>query len=315
MNTASQNDATHTTSKFCVQDYIPDWANQFYQAKKVEGISAFTLTFYKQQLGHFLRYCEAQVITRVNEITPNIIRQFMLWHEETGHNPGGLHAAFRVLRTFLIWYDNEVEPDGWRNPIHKVKAPKLSQEPLEPADLDDVAALINVCRGSKFLDVRDKALLMFLLDTGARAREVSKIDMDDVDLVSGQVLIRQGKGRKPRLVFLGKTSRKALRTYVKARVDTSSALWVNSEGERLCYGGMRGVVVRRANQAGINAPSLHSFRRAFAINMLRAEVDLVTIARLLGHSSLKTLERYLKQLPDDLRVAHAKGSPVDRKMG
>ena len=120
MNIASQNDPTHTTSKLCVQDYIPDWANQFYQAKKVEGISAFTLTFYKQQLGHFLRYCEAQVITRVDEITPNIIRQFMLWHEETGHNPGGLHAAFKVLRTFLIWYDNEVEPDGWRNPIHKV---------------------------------------------------------------------------------------------------------------------------------------------------------------------------------------------------
>jgi len=45
MNSASQNDPTHTTSQLCVQDYIPEWANQFYQAKKVEGISAFTLTF------------------------------------------------------------------------------------------------------------------------------------------------------------------------------------------------------------------------------------------------------------------------------
>jgi hypothetical protein len=47
------------------------------------------------------------------EITPRVIRQFLLWHGETGHTPGGLHAAFRVLRTFLLGYENEAEPEDW----------------------------------------------------------------------------------------------------------------------------------------------------------------------------------------------------------
>lgn len=315
MKTTATNVPVNTISKItCSKEDICYWVDQFHQAKSVEGLSDYTMIFYRQQLNHFLRYCKTHNLLLVGDITPNVVRRFMLWHEETGHNPGGLHAAFRVLRTFLLWYENEAEPDDWRNPVRKVKAPKLAQEPLEPADLSTVSRMIDTCSSGDFLDLRDKALMYFLLDTGARAREVIRVDLDDVDLVSGQVLIRCGKGRKPRPVFLGKISRKALKAYLKSIVSTPGALWVTVGGERLSYAGLRKIVVRRAYQAGVNAPSLHSFRRAFAISMLRAGVDLVTIARLMGHSSLKTLERYLKQLPDDLKTAHATGSPVDRKM-
>jgi site-specific recombinase XerC len=80
----------HTLSVNLFEDFIPDWANQFYQAKKSEGVSSYTLTFYKQQLIHFIRFCDGQLITKINEITPNIIRQFLLFHQETGHNPSSL---------------------------------------------------------------------------------------------------------------------------------------------------------------------------------------------------------------------------------
>ncbi len=164
-----------------------------------------------------MRYCEAQVITQIGEITPNIIRLYLLWHEETGHNPGGLHAAFRVLRTFLLWYENEVEPEGWKNPIRKVKAPKLAEEPLEPVEIKDVIAMAETCTAGSFLDYRDRAILLFLLDTGARARELLKINLEDINLINGAILIREGKGRKPRTVFLGRISRKAVRVYLKNR--------------------------------------------------------------------------------------------------
>lgn len=95
-------------------------------------------------LGHF------------DEITPN---QYLLWHAETGHNPGGLHAAFRVLRTFLLWYECEAEPDAWTNPIHKVKAPKLTIQPLLPVEVEDVSLLVKACNSGSFLEYRDKALV------------------------------------------------------------------------------------------------------------------------------------------------------------
>lgn len=311
MSASNHPKVTHTTNKNIFQDYLVDWANQFYQSKKVEGVSSYTLIFYKQQLGHFLKYCDGQVIKRCEEITPNVIRQFLLWHEETGHNPGGLHAAFRVLRTFLLWYESEVEPEDWNNPIHKVKAPKIPTLPLQPVVLEDVSILLKTCNSNSFLDYRDKALLMFLLDTGARAREVLQIDIKDVDPYTGEILIQRGKGRKPRTVFLGRASRKSLRNYLKHRLDDNPSLWINDEGECLEYGGLRGILVRRANQAGINAPTLHSFRRAFAINMLRAGVDVFSLQKLMGHADLQVLRRYLAQTTEDIAQAHRIGSPVD----
>jgi site-specific recombinase XerD len=69
--------------------------------------------------------------------------------------------------------------------------------------------------------------------------------------------------------------------------------------------------VRRANQAAIKAPTLHSFRRAFASNMLRAGVDVFSLQKLMGHADLQVLRRYLAQTTDDIAQAHRIGSPVD----
>jgi integrase/recombinase XerD len=72
------------------------------------------------------------------------------------------------------------------------------------------------------------------------------------------------------------------------------------------------VVRRRALKAGLDKePSLHSFRRAFAIGALRGGVDLMSLQRLLGHADLSVIRRYLAQTEDDLQAAHRKGSPVD----
>jgi site-specific recombinase XerD len=307
----NQDNSTHTIIENIIRYNLLEWANQFYQSKKIEGVSGFTLTFYKQQLGHFLRYCESQLITSLEEITPNVIRQFLLWHQETGHNPGGLHATFRTLRVFLLWYESEAEPEGWKNPIRKVKAPKVLYEPLSPVDPEDVIALLKTCKTNSFLDYRDRALIMFLLDTGARAREVLGINIQDTNLITGEILIHHGKGGKSRTVFIGKTSRKSVRAYLKHRLDDHPALWITEERERLEYSGLRAILCRRSKQADINTPCLHSFRRAFAINMLRAGVDVFSLQKLMGHADLQVLRRYLAQTTEDIAQAHRIGSPVD----
>jgi site-specific recombinase XerD len=311
MSTKIQSNLGHTLSVNLFQDFIPDWANQFYQAKKSEGVSTYTLRFYKQQLNHFINFCDGQLITKVNEITPNIIRQFLLWHQEAGHNPGGLHAAFRVLRTFLLWYENEVEPEDWKNPIHKIKAPKLPERILNPVDIQDVFSMVGTCKSKTVLDYRDKAILLFLLDTGVRARELLNMNLSDINLMDGSIIIQQGKGNKQRIVFLGKKSRKALRAYLRHRQDNNPSLWITDDIDRLAYPGLRKIIVRRAKLAGVNQPSLHSFRRAFAINMLRAGVDVFSLQKLMGHADLQVLRRYLAQTTEDIALAHRIGSPVD----
>lgn len=291
--------------------HLLTWIEAFLVDRKAQGLSEGTLTFYRKKLELFLEYCEGQLITQVTELDPNQIRCYLLYLEEKGHNPGGVHAAFRSLRTFLYWWEEELEPEGWKNPIRKVKPPKLSISPLEPVDIEIVKAMADSC-DSSFFGKRDKAILLSLLDKGARAKEFLSFNLDDFNYRTGELLIREGKGRKFRSVFLGKKSRRTVRAYLRLRHDDKSAMWVVQNGDRLTYCGLRQIIRRRAVQARVNTPSIHAFRCAFALNMLRAGVDVFSLQKLMGHADLQVLRRYLALTTEDIAKAHRIGSPVDR---
>ena len=176
--------------------------------------------------------------------------------------------------------------------------------------------LLSTCSSKDFYDLRDKALLFFLFDTGARASETCAVNLEDIDLRSGSVLIRSGKGRKPRTVFLGKKSRRALRAYLKSyakqyNIPECNALWITAHQTRLTYWGLNQILRRRAKEANIEKPSVHDFRRAFALNFLRNGGDIYSLQKLMGHADLQVLRRYLAQTVEDLKVAHHNYSPVD----
>jgi integrase/recombinase XerD len=284
----------------------------FLLERKSRGLQARSIEYYRGHLKHFTDWTARQGITSIDEISPSILRAFLLYLEETKHKRGGIHAFYRTLRAFLKWYQSEFERADWVNPIRKVPAPKVPTDPLEPVSLDNVRALLAVCNGGKFTADRDRAIILTLLDSGTRANELLRLDLVDCNLITGDVLIRKGKGGKPRTVFIGRVTRRALRAYLKRRDDTSPALFVGDEGERLSYDGLRGIMTRRAKQAGISPPALHSFRRAFAVNLLRAGVDAVSISRLLGHGDLQMILKYIRQNAEDLRDVHAKASPADK---
>jgi integrase len=218
------------------------------------------------------------------------------------------------VRAFLYWYEDEVEPEGWKNPIRKVKAPKVPIEPIDPVSFDVVVRLVKTCERGTFTGDRDIAILLCLLDTGARASEFLEINLDEINQARGDILIRQGKGRKPRTVYIGNQSKRALRRYLKHRRDNSMALWVTHPrygSNRLGYDGLRAILTRRATIAGVEEPSLHDFRRAFCLSMLRQGTDIFTLAKLMGHESTAVLQRYLKQTNQDTEQAHRRACPVD----
>lgn len=292
-------------------EYLPTLAAAFLLDRRAQNLTTKTLDFYRLNLQKFINWLDTQAVKTVTELTPELLREFFIAMSERGHNAGGVHAMYRTVKTFLRWYALEFEPLEWRDPLRKVKPPKRDIEPLEPVPLETVRAMLETCKRGKFTGERDRTILLFLLDTGIRAGELLALDKQDADIFTGELLIRKSKSRKPRTVFIGRQARRALRAYLKIRDDMARALFVNDEGERLKMAGLRQVMVRRAKRAGVPVPQLHSFRRAFALAMNRAGVDLLTIARLLGHADLTILERYIKQTGDDLRNSHERGSPVD----
>jgi integrase/recombinase XerD len=277
-----------------VDDYLLNWLEAFLIDRKSEGVAEGTMRFYQQKIKLFSDYCEGHAVNLISQINPSFLRQFLLALEESGHNPGGRHAAFRTLRAFFLWYEDEVEPQGWSNPIRKVKAPKVPIEPIEPVAFDTVSQMIRACKKGTFIGDRDTAILLCLLDTGARANEFLSMEIEDVNQARGDILIRQGKGHKPRTVFIGKLSKRALRRYLTTRRDHSSALWVTHPrfgSERLSYDGLRGIIHHCAINANVEEPALHDFRRAFALSMLRNGTDVFTLAKLMGHEGITVLLR------------------------
>jgi site-specific recombinase XerD len=132
-----------------VNDYLISWLEAFLIDRKSAGLADGSLRFYRQKLKLLADFCDAQSVQMINQITTSFLRQYLLVLEETGHNAGGRHGAFRAMRAFFLWYEDEVEPKGWSNPIRKVKAPKVPVEPLEPVSFETVAQLVKSCpRGS-----------------------------------------------------------------------------------------------------------------------------------------------------------------------
>jgi site-specific recombinase XerD len=303
-----------TTNQHMIQhnvEALSKWIEGFLRDCRVRDLSPFTIEYYRAQLAAFETFARAHNVIQVPEISADLIRSYLLELEATGHNPGGRHAKYRAVRAFLLWWQREAEPEDWVNPLAKVKPPKVTQEPIDGAKIADIKAILTTC-GDDWTGTRDKAIILSLLDTGARAREFLALNLDDVDSVSGSVILHQTKNRKPRTVFLGKRSRKALRAFLKRRTDNKPALWVTSTGERLAMSSLQGMLKRRGKQAAIHPPSPHDFRRGFALAMLRAGVDVITLARLMGHSSLEILTRYIKQNTEDLRAAHDRAGIVDK---
>ena len=307
-------DTPRTIQVSAVDDYLLTWLEAFLIDRKAVGLANGSMRFYRQKIKLFSDYCEAQAVMQIGQITPSFLRQYLLYLEQSGHNPGGRHAAFRTIRAFFLWYEDEVEPQGWSNPIRKVKAPKVPGEPLEPVSFDTVSQMVKACPHNTFTGDRDAAIFLCLLDTGARASEFLSINLDDINQARGDILIRQGKGHKPRTVYIGKQSKRALRRYLNQRTDDCPALWVTHPrtcSTRLTYSGLTEVLSRRADKAHVEEPSPHDFRRAFALSMLRNGIDIFTLAKLMGHEGISVLQRYLKQTNLDTEEAHRRAGPVD----
>ncbi len=283
--------------------------------RKARGRSKRTIEFYEDELRHFSEWLAAQspTITTLEAITPVLIRQYMI-DLATHRNAGGVHAAFRTVKAFLNWYQVELDDESYHNPIRKVTPPSPSKEPIPGISLADVRALIAACPPKTPLGLRDRAILHFLTDTGVRMEEFCKLNLRDIDFKSGSVQIIAGKGNKNRVVHLGAKSRRELIRYLRTRphINPIDPLWLNEDGVRLKSSGLRQIIRRRALVAGVPMPGLHDFRRTFAIECLRAGMDLVTLMHLMGHTDTKTLQRYLKLIDSDLQTNHENASPGDK---
>lgn len=269
-----------------------------------------TIEYYNDKLKPFLTWLEVRSVMDVNSITPSHIRQFLLEREQAGKaiQTVKLHAA--AIKAFLNFCVSEDMLEV--SPMRKVKMPKVPYV-IQPAfSEDDIRKLLEACE-----DTRQTALVLCLLDSGARITEFLNLDIADVDLKSGAVKIRLGKGNKDRVVFFGPRSRKALIKYLLSRENpTVGPLFtlLDSE-ERLTRWAVRDILERLAKRSGVENVHPHTFRRSFCLWSLRSGMNIYALQRLMGHGDLQMVRKYLALVESDLAQAHSEHGAVEMVLG
>ena len=187
--------------------------------------------------------------------------------------------------------------------------------------VDEVFRLLELPKTNSFAGARDKAIFEMFYDTGIRISELVRLSLEDLKIEQRTVKVL-GKGKKERLLPLGKKTIEIIKSYLKLRTEhiksknlTScpSGLFLNQRGQTISTRGVRKIMNQyiRANNFPKNI-SPHSLRHTFATHMLEAGADLRAIQEMLGHSSLSTTQKYTHLTVDRLIETYDKAHPRAR---
>lgn len=277
----------------------------FQMAGKVEGKSPKTIEHYQ--------YVADQFFKVVQHVTPATIRAYFATLQARQLSPFTIHGHYRCLKAFFNWLVREERLD--RSPMWNIKAPKIPNLVIKPFATEDILAMLAQCRKGRFVDLRDRAILLIFLDTGLRKSEMANIQLADIDIEAGTIKV-MGKGSKERFVRMGRAARTALLRYLLKRTDVLPCLWLSEERRPLTHYGIQQVIRRLCLYAGITGRKKgpHTLRHTSATLNRRNGMTIEQVQTMLGHSSPETTRKYLKSLDltAEMLKAHELTSPVDR---
>lgn len=247
----------------------------------------------------------------LDSIRPLDIALYLTAHK-TGRSSYTAHGTAQVIKGFMRWCLDNNYLEKW-NP-KSVPMPKVDQKIIEVFTMPHIKQLLAATAREETpaLAARDKAVILFLLDTGVRSAELCGLTLDHLDLphCSAKVF---GKGRKERIVSFGGQTQRMLIQYIRRyRRGESAFVFTTKRGGPLTGSGLDQMLYRLEAWTSIEGVrvSAHTFRHTFAVNYLLQGGDVYALSRILGHTSISTTQVYLRAAKDS-QLTKARPSLVD----
>ena len=276
-------------------------------------------------LGRFVAWLGERGVEDAREVTRPMLeayqRQLYAYRKADGHPLAvlGQHVRLTTVQGFFRWLARERHLDA--NPAADLDLPRvgrrLPRAVLTAAEAETVLALPDV---REPMGLRDRAILETLYSTGIRRRELCALKLEDIDLERGTVFVREGKGRKDRLLPLGWRAAEWVRRYLeRARGKLLAgpedrAAFLGRDGGPITQGALGNLVHAYVKKSGIGKPgSCHLFRHAMATLMLEGGADIRHIQQMLGHARLTTTEIYTHVNIAHLLEVHRLTHPAEKR--
>ena len=269
----------------------------FINAKRIEGCSEKTLSYYRQTIVSMLSGIDKEP----QEIVTEDLRKYLTEYQASRKSSKvTIDNIRRILSSYFSWLEDEdyIVKSPVRR-IHKVKTAKVIKETYTDEALEIMRD--NCC------NVRDLAMIDLLASSGMRVGEMVALNCDDINFNERECVVF-GKGSKERIVYFDARTKIHLQNYLESRTDTCSALFVSLTApyNRLQIGGIE----RRLRELGkrLNLPRVHphKFRRTLATSAIDKGMPIEQVQQLLGHQKIDTTMHYAMVKQQNVKLAHRK---------
>lgn len=274
-----------------------DYVQLYLAAKKIEGCSEKTLLYYEGTI----RKMTEKINKNICDISTDDLRVYLAQYQEQHHvGKVTIDNIRRILSGFFAWLEDE--DYLLKSPARRIRKIKTAQVIKETFSDEHLEVLKNTCT-----NIRDLALLEFLMSTGVRVGEVVRLNRQDIDF-SERSCIVFGKGDKEREIYFDARTKIHLEKYLTLRTDTNEALFVsrNAPHQRLSISGIEKLMCRLGKQAQIKKVHPHKFRRTLATMAIDKGMPIEQVQRLLGHVRIDTTMHYAMVNQVNVKNAHRK---------
>ncbi len=283
-----------------------------------KGYSPHTIEGYGRDLASFSK---SLAVDDVKSIADSDVRRFVagLYGQCSAATVGRKLSALRSFFRFLLR-----EGSIARDPVIGISGPKARKHMPVFLTVDEMFSLLDTPAANDRFMSRDRAILELLYSTGMRVAELVSRNMENLDFES-EMLRVTGKGRKERLVPVGRPALEAVQVWLPARKQLildrvkrghkpeNNALFLNTHGGRLTTRSVERLVKKYGERAGIpQTVTPHALRHSFATHLLEMGADLRSVQELLGHASLSTTQRYTHLTLDHLTEVYDRAHPNAR---
>lgn len=325
-------------SKRSFEFYIED----FMEYCNLKGLSRKTMKSYEATLKLFSKFIDEEFqIMKISDIKDKHIKEYIKFTKERGkysyvsddksvviNNPSvrkdfgkavsssTINNYIRNLKVFFNWlFDNRIIKSS---PMDKIDFIKVKRKPKDNISDSDFIALIKAIDVTKYHEYRDYVVIQLIMDTGMRLGETLSLTIDDVDIDRRAILIpaEVTKGKKERYVFFSNTMAGIVRRWLQYKdryIDNDQLLFPTSRGTKLGIPHFERNFRIYKDRAGLSQNvTPHSLRNNFAKRCLMSGMDIYTLSRILGHSSVTVTEKaYLDLTVTDIRKNYQRFSPLE----